>query len=388
MHMATDKTIRNLASLKGASSSRVLNLVAIALSSTEQEDSQGAPLFHSSVLNSSIILKHRLRPDEVQCFDDRRAVATKIIVPFQKAELRIGGQSLFIGQRGFESLILEIGNFRDPDSLEKDLRVLKLIETVPSLDPFILREYLRSNGIQADDRYFRISAPELLRMHEYAAKEVGRLTAMATGASDKRLGLSAAKLTSALLSNEVSERLEPLRLTLNLPAVEFCEGVFGWRGFIYYKWSLGEFWPKLIEVLRSIKKAQPSGRTDPERLRFLEQNKNSILRGAKRCSDDVRHVIGIYDNAYATLIENQYPKLFREFLLEAPSLFLEFGEKIGAMSHIASFWQYRFPSGSTMGADADELAAIFEDFSRSLGSDSEGENYQPLRKSQMHFLDC
>jgi hypothetical protein len=372
--MPADSSIRKLDALKGASSSRVLNLLSISHSHPEPD----LPLFHSSVLNSSIILKHRLRSDETSCFEQSRPIGTKIIVPFEKKELRLGGQSLFIGQRGFDDKILDLANFRDPKNIEHDLRVLKLIDAVPSLDPFILREYLRSNGIMVDACYFQISPADQRRMYEYTAAELGRLTAIAANSGGGKLGASANKLTSALLSNEVGERLEPLRLTLNLDYSQFQEGIFGWRGFIYYKWSLEEFWPRLMDVLRSIKSTRPSHVTSPEISAFLERSKTSILKGAKQYANELRQVIDIYNGAYATLVENQHPKLFREFLLNAPSLFLEFGEKMGAISHIATFWQYRFAGDSAKKADADELAIILEDFARSLGRNC----------SQTHILDC
>ena len=81
----------------------------------------------------------------------------------------------------------------------------------------------------------------------------------------------------------------------------------------------------------------------------------------------MRRLIGVYDNAYAELVGKQDPKTFREFLLNAPSLFLEMGEKIGAMSHITSFWQYRFPDSGTRGAEVEELMMIFQDFTQSFG---------------------
>ena len=50
-------------------------------------------------------------------------------------------------------------------------------------------------------------------------------------------------------------------------------------------------------------------------------------------------------------------------------MFLELGEKIGLMSHITSFWQYRFPAKSPKAADAEELMMIFQDFAQSFGLD-------------------
>jgi hypothetical protein len=251
--------------------------------------------------------------------------------------------------------------------MKRDLLVLRLIDNIPSLDPFLLREQLRSNAIDADASYFEISFADQQRMFEYASVEISRLTALASGKSSGKRDQSTARMVTALLSSEVNEKLEPLRATLNLNPEEFCEGVFSWRGFIYYKWSLSQFWPSMIKCLRELRTITPIGKTDPAQRVFLEECKKSILEGAKSNSDKVREILAIYDNAYGSLIERHDPKTFREFLLNAPELFLEIGEKMGSMTHITSFWQYRFPAGSPKSADPDELAAIFEDFVRSFG---------------------
>ena len=48
-------------------------------------------------------------------------------------------------------------------------------------------------------------------------------------------------------------------------------------------------------------------------------------------------------------------------------MFLELGEKMGAISHIVSFWRYRFPPGRPAMIDAEELATIFQDFTSGFG---------------------
>lgn len=368
--MAIDRTVRSLSALGQASSSRVLNLLAITQSRGENALVSGAPFFQAPALNNSIILKHRLRADECDLFADHRVVATKVIIPFEKSDLRFGGKSLFIGQRGYKELLNEIGHYGEKLDVSRDMEVLRLIDMVPSLDPFLLREHLRSNSVAPDSSYFEISVADQQRMHDYAAVEIQRLTNMANGKSGGR-DASTGRMVSALLSTEVNEKLEPLRATLNLCPEDFCEGVFSWRGFIYYKWSLSEFWPNLIRTLKELKAIRPMGRADHEQISYLTATKQSLIRGAKQNSDAVRRVLGIYDAAYASLIERQDPKMFREFLLSAPSLFLEMGEKMGAMSHVTSFWQYRFPPGAPRNVDAEELIAIFQDFSKSFGVEAQ-----------------
>ena len=78
-------------------------------------------------------------------------------------------------------------------------------------------------------------------------------------------------------------------------------------------------------------------------------------------------MLGIYDNSFKDLVEKQTPKTFRDFLMSAPHLFLELGEKLGAISHIVSFWRYRFPKDTPVNIDAEELAVIFHDFCSGFG---------------------
>jgi len=365
--ITADRSVRCLSALEGASSSRVLNLIAIAETNADNEKHRNAPLFLSPVLNRSLVLKHRLRADENDFFATRRAVVTKIIIPFERSDLKCGGRSLFVGQRGFEEMLNDVGNYRERADMKRDLDVLKLIDNVPSLDPFLLREHLRCNEIMPDSSYFAISPADQQRMHDYASQEISRLTALANGKN--RQNAATSRMVAALLSSEVNEKLEPLRATLGLKPNEFSEGVFSWRGFIYYKWCLDEYWPNLVRALRGIKAIMPIGKVGVEERAIMDASKDIILRGARANSMEIRRIIGIYDNAYAGMIERQDPRLFRDFLLGAPQLFLDIGDKMGAISHITSFWNYRFPQGAPRAAHVDELVTIFQDFTKGMAAD-------------------
>src|ERR1019366_3271847 len=163
--MAIEKATRCLSAIGSASSNRVLNLNAIGLRNAESPAHRAKPLFRSPVINHAIILKHKLRANEVDHFVDYRAVATKIIIPYEKKNLRSGGRSMFVDERDFEQLFAEIGNYRDETDMTRDLFVMRLIDKLPSLDPFLLREQLRTNDINADPSYFAISSADQQRMY-------------------------------------------------------------------------------------------------------------------------------------------------------------------------------------------------------------------------------
>ncbi|HKB96759.1 MAG TPA: hypothetical protein VKB94_07895 [Rhizomicrobium sp.] len=365
--MANDRSVRFLSALAGASTSRVLNLFRIAADNAENPEHAEKPLFHSPIINRSFLLKHRTRADENYLFFGPRAVATKIIVPFDPADLRAGGRSLFVDQRGYADALREAGHYSG-DTLEHDLTVLRLLNAVPSLDPFLLREHLRNNGVEVSSSYFAISEGDQTRMHVFVSQEMSKLILLAGGAGD-----SSNRLVSAMLSNQIDEKLEPLRLTLGLTGNDFREGVFSWRGFLYYKWSMGKFWPDVMSVLREINAIQPVGGLTPEQIVFLSSARRNIIAMVRDNGNHVNKALAVYDTSFCDLVEHQSPKKFRDFLLSAPYMFLELGEKLGAISHIVSFWRYRFAPGGSTNIDGDELSAIFQDFSSGFGEKIKGE---------------
>jgi hypothetical protein len=91
--VASDRSIRFLGALGGASTSRVLNLFKVARDNAGDAEHGGKPLFLSPVINRAFILKHRTRSDESYLFASPRASSTKIITPFDENDLRAGGPS-------------------------------------------------------------------------------------------------------------------------------------------------------------------------------------------------------------------------------------------------------------------------------------------------------
>lgn len=356
--MAADRIIRFLCSLDSASTSRVLNLRHIArLNAADPEHGQ-RPLFLSPVINTAFIIKHRLRADETYLFANVRSAATKIIVPVDPSDLRAGGRSIFIDQRGFLESLRDGGHYSD-EKLERDVGVLRLLDAIPSLDPFLLREHLRANDIDVGACYFAISAADQERMHQFVTREMSGLVKLASGNDDDG---STGRMVSAMLSGQADEKLEPLRMTLGLSAEDFREGAFGWRGLLYYKWAMQDFWPGVMGVLREIKEIIPQGAISEQQRAYLVNAKRQIIEMVRDNNQHISKVLDVYDDSFSELIASNSPATFRAFLLSASPMFLDLGEKLGAISHIASFWRHRFPQGQPVLIDAEELSIIFQDF--------------------------
>jgi hypothetical protein len=77
--------------------------------------------------------------------------------------------------------------------------------------------------------------------------------------------------------------------------------------------------------------------------------------------------LDMYDGYYAGLVHRGQPQMFRDFLLQAPHMFVELGEKLGGLAHIASFWRYRFPRRQVQPVDPETVLSLFTDFMLSIG---------------------
>ncbi|MGZ3305040.1 MAG: hypothetical protein ACXU8U_04185 [Asticcacaulis sp.] len=360
------RDVRNLANLgETASTSRVLNLAQIHVVSSKEKEYQLKPFFRDSQLNKCLLVKHTLRANERDLFARNKRTATKIIMPFDPLDLKLGGRSIFVNQMGFDAFCR--GYFHSDDtSANNDVEMLRLLDALPSLDPFLVREHLARHGFKPGSCYLKISPFDVQRMIGFANAEIERLVLTAFGKD--LIGGAGMKLAGKILSNELDKELWPLRKTLHMSDDEFSDGIFSWRGFLYFKWRHIELREELRKVLEGLATYQPVGKTDEALRDYLREVRPRLAHRVVAAISNVGRTLNIYDQAYHALVEGQNPGPFRRFLLDGPGLFFELGESIGILSHIASFWSYRMSAAQTHRLTPVEYADILVDFDESLAA--------------------
>jgi hypothetical protein len=360
----TDRAFRNLDNLRtSASTARVLNLLRVSREHDRTAGWRDAPMFENPTLNRCLVIKHRLRRNEVDEFRVRRYVATKIILPIDGADLRVGGRYIFVDQVGFDQMLeqaLGVG------PSHPDRKILSLIDELPSLDPFLLREQLRRNGHAPDPCYFNVSEADLYRMSEFVANEITPLVDLSIGPdADLAADNPVARLTAKIMSNSAGEDMSALGQTLMLRPEEYEEGVFCWKGFLYYKWALQAITGDIGWVVDSVRRVRPRGRVDADQYVAIDRAREQVRRRILLTCEATADMLRVYDDAFRGLTREGKPTAFRDFLRDAPILFARLGERLGAIQHIVSFWRYRM-SGDRLAPDGEELLDLLSDFETSL----------------------
>ncbi|GAN00052.1 hypothetical protein U91I_03715 [alpha proteobacterium U9-1i] len=347
------------------STARVLNLPLIAERHGETDEYKQKPLFKNKHLNRALILKHTLRQHERDLFDRPVSCATKVILPYASGELGLGGVSVLVGERRYERMLAETsGGGQDPVGFEQDLDLLRLLGTLPSFDPFLMRERLRHSGVEPARCYFDIAEADVARMRAFVSAEISQLIDLAFATGGRSAGDLSAKLADKLMTDETAKSLDPLRQTLRLSGAEYVEGVFAWKGFLYYKWLMREIKPALENFAPRFSGCRIL-RATPDEKRDMAETRQRILALMKCATDRVDALLLQYGVAFAALADGQ-AGAFRDFLLKAPSMFIPIGEAVGVIRHVDSFWRFRFPDAGMPMMEADEAMEIFHEFELTL----------------------
>ncbi|MDC7694019.1 hypothetical protein PQU94_06950 [Asticcacaulis sp. DXS10W] len=357
------RDLRSLASLGDtATTSRVLNLSEIARTSRDDPDYATLPFFRDPRLNKCILIKHTLRNHELGHFQQPRRTATKLVLPFDGSNLKLGGSSIFVGEMGFEAFCKDFLQGCSLADAHPDIELLMLLDTIPTLDPFLLRELLSRHGYRPAACYLRISPADVQKMLGFANSEIERLVSMAFGSANSAASL---KLTTRILSNALDTELSDLQQTLMLSDHEFSEGIFSWRGFLYFKWRYLQMKAEMQGVFEGLSSYQPRRLIDPDTAAYLKSVRPALVRKITSVMTAIGRALSVYDRAYRGLVERGEPALFRDFLLNGPRLFYELGECCGVIGHIGSFWAYRLSPGQGR-MDAMDYAEVLMDFEDSL----------------------
>lgn len=349
------------------STERVLNLPLVKERWGEDPDYLERPLLKTRRLNEAMILKHTPREHEKATLELDVISATKIVLPFCSDDLDLGGQSVLFEQPDAEDMLCDaLGRRATDEDLRHDFGVLRVIAELPSLDPYLLSERLRRDGYKVSNRYFDVSEADAQKMREHVNGQIKNLVMLAfsSGSGGEVAGL-AEKFTKIFLQNETSEELKPLRQTMRMSEAEYAEGMFAWKGFLYYQWKLDALREALKPVAREILSVHIK-QAAPDELQHFRAAGERIIKKLGIGAANVQRALAQYDEAYDALVGRGEPGAFRDFLLAAPQMFMETGVQLATLSHIISFWRFRFPADRPKAINSWDAYDLFQEFESSL----------------------
>lgn len=299
-----------------------------------------APVFFKSKqMNRLVLIKDAIPENEAR--DAKNSIGTKLYFPFNENDIYEGGRTIFLHDRHIERAFAD--NFGEgalkPDDLAHDMRLLSLLDRLPSLDPFLMKDVLRNEGFTINSAYFEVGKELWDQIEAYILQSFEPLVKAAfpdAMGSDEKARL----LVQKIWEGRDLETLRPLAAAFQLPKGQELEIFAAWKGINFYAFQFEKAKPLMLDLMAWLKDVQiPVGvASNAERAEYkaqLDASRN-LMRNEWQLADTI---IRDYQESYDKLFKKKLGAAdFLAFLKTSNKAYWDIGNALGKTGHASYCW--------------------------------------------------
>jgi len=302
-------------------------------------DPAAPTFFRNKPMNKLVLIK-----DAVPESESRGAVSpigTKLYFPFNENDIYEGGRTIFAHDKGLERALAD--SFGEgalkPDALKEDLRILGLLDHLPSLDPFLMKDVFRNEGIDINPAYFEVGKELWKEIEAFILQSFEPLVQAAFPdalASDEKVRT----LVEKIWEGRDLDTLRPLAAAFQLPKGHELEIFAAWKGINFYAFQFERAKPLMTDMMVWLKDLQiplaaVSAAERAEMKATLEATKNQI-RGEWQVAEGI---IREYQSSYDKLFRKKEGSAdFLAFLKKSNKAYWDIGNALGKTGHASYCW--------------------------------------------------
>lgn len=323
------------------------------------KDPNAKPFFYCKPLNKLVLIK------DTDPQSRTSGIGTKIYLPFNENDIYEGGRTIFVHDPSAEQALIDnFGSGALPkELLAEDMRILKILDKLPSLDPFLLKDVFINEKIEMNSAYFEV-AKELWDEIELYILQGFEPLAKAAFPDALSSDEMARKLIEKIWEGRDLEALKPLILAFRLPAGKELETFAAWKGIIFYGFERQRATPAMTEMtawLQEVKIPLAAGST-------IERNeiKTSLEATKVRIQEEWRaadKVLQEYQDSYDKMFKYRTGSAdFLKFLQNSAKSYWTLGNSLGKVGHAIYCWNSmskRFPNRKMAWDQLHEMLVLF-----------------------------
>jgi hypothetical protein len=322
-------------------SSRVFDCNRVTRELRELKRDNEPQFFRNARLNGVIIIKHSVPAAE------RRSsrvpmVGTKLYFPFDENEPYRGGKTIFLHHDRLEEALQDtcgVSRELNKQALEEDIVLLRALGRLPTLDPFLMRDIIGSEGLEVNPAYLNITNEEWreieLYIQDHFAPLVRAAVPGAAGSHEK-----ANRLAEKMWEAKDAKALEPLVVALRLPEDSALDIFYAWKVITFYAFQYARLKPKLLEMAQWLKSSETVPRLTPHDMKLRIEGTHKMVRERTR---QPWRVIEATLSSYEVTFEEMFrdkgdPGPFLAFIGSASDTFWLLGDALGKIDHALFCW--------------------------------------------------
>ena len=289
--------------------------------------------FSNKAMNNSIIFKYPHFRDDLQAAFDpsmmqslpsimgtdtsERPVETGLYIPHLTTDIASGGFVIYLRSDNYEELLNEHFGFDCNDTSDgviKDLKILRVLDNIPSLDAFLLKTAFELEHVDVPQNYIDISDQEVRNIKEVIGRRIDPIIRKAV-ASRKTDETRTEKFLAAIWDPSLPEaRLFVSAFGIN--QVDADKVFAGWKGVSFYEYQLRRLSTRAVAVLQWLK----SEKAIPHDMKYNAMWESTLMTMTENVGkkidaviQDIRVILKEYEKAFDTFM-NDKPSDFGAFL--------------------------------------------------------------------------
>jgi hypothetical protein len=305
----------------------------------KEKDPSAPPFFRNLPLNNLVLIKDTM-PEDLRR-TSAAAIGTKLYVPFNEDNIYEGGRTIFVKDKHLaEALMQHFGESAlGKESFAEDLKILNVLDRLPSLDPFLLKDVFLNEKIAVNEAYFEVSQEIWAEIESFILERFEPLVKAAfpdAMSSDDR----ARKLVEKIWEARDLEALAPLVQALRLPPAAALEIFAAWKGIIFYSFQYEKAKPQFVDLFTWLKALEMpvAAISSAERKEFkdtVEAVKAQLRAEWGKADTILQQYQQSYDKMFKLKVSSAE---FVAFLKNSSALYWDLGNALGKAGHAFYCW--------------------------------------------------
>ncbi|MDF1791782.1 MAG: hypothetical protein P1U88_07730 [Thalassobaculaceae bacterium] len=299
------------------------------------------PMFRTEALNDCVVSKEVV-PDTLKHIYKPHQLATKIYFPYAEdanaeATGGIGGKAVYVNEVNFDrKLEMNFIGSQPEDVKLHDIEILEVFDTLPSLDPFLIRDKFQISDIEVDEVYFEIPKEEWTFIKSRVVDKFRPLARIAFGDSVKGQDVerNTVRLVEVMWDAKDTKTLDPLTKALMIKTEDAGALYYSWKGIVYYEIKLHQIQTDFNEMIKRVKQFE----ADKSKKYYDGAVVVDWARARKRLMnlwEGAQSIMKTYQKVYDDFfVRGESPVSFRKFFETAEDLFWFLGTSISVIDSV------------------------------------------------------
>ena len=326
--------------------------------------------FSARTMNGAVIIKepNTVDPGRRTASGATLPVRTKLFLPYDAANPYEGGESVFMDEPGFEDALRHLIGDKGDDALERlarDMEKLRLLEQMPSLDPFLLKDKFSVAGVAVNESYFRIGDEEWRNIRAHIRDRFALMCRFAMDGKGEVNGTLVDRLVDRIWEARELEPLYPLLSAFGLPTDRAAEFFYSWKGVAYYDYEFTRNTDLFRAFSGWLQSSQPRGPVPREDRESIERDRAHIRNRLRESVGGTLKILKDFQDSFDLLFrKRETARGFADFMIKSRGHFWTLGNSLNSVYHAMAVWDQatrRIPERSLPPAQMVRLLRILRE---------------------------